>query len=61
MTIIWFTDEDRRRMREEREACVEYYRLFREFVRDEQPYKIADRNAKVFDVETGRIRPWPED
>ena len=64
MAIIWFSDEDRERMRREHEECMAFLEreeLFWEFLRERQPNRgIADRNARgaVPWIETGRIKPW---
>ena len=59
MVVIWFSDEDRERMRREREAVLERDHLFWEFIREEEPYGVADRDAKVNPrMETLDIRPW---
>jgi hypothetical protein len=63
VTIIWFTDEDRERMRAEADARAEYNRLFEEFVREVQPFRIANREPPPFDIHKMMrldIRPWPE-
>ena len=61
MAVIWFSDEDRERMRREREAFLERDQLFWDFVREEEPYGIADRNAKVSPrMESLDIRPWTD-
>ena len=59
MAVIWFSDEDRERMRREREAVIERGKLFWEFVREEEPFGVADRDAKVNPrMEVLDIRPW---
>jgi hypothetical protein len=59
MAVIWFSDEDRERMRREREAVLERGRLFWEFVREEEPFGVANRDAKVNPrMELLDIRPW---
>jgi hypothetical protein len=59
MPVIWFSDEDRGRMRREREAVLERDRLFWEFIREEEPYGVADRDVQVNPrMETLDIRPW---
>ena len=60
MAIIWFTDEDRERMRRENEAALERQRLFWEFVQEVQPFRVADREDKANPrIEMLDIRPWP--
>lgn len=60
MAIIWFTDEDRERMRRENEAALERQRLFWEFVQEVQPFRVADREHKASPrIEMLDIRPWP--
>ena len=59
MAVIWFSDEDRERMRREREEFLERDRLFWEFIREEEPYGVADRDEQVNPrMETLDIRPW---
>jgi hypothetical protein len=63
MAIIWFTDQDRQRMRDEKEQCLERAKLFCEFVREEEPYRIANREASpkwMHKMMMLDIRPWPE-
>jgi hypothetical protein len=58
MTVIWFSDEDRERMRRDRAATLEHDRLFWEFVREVQPYGVADRDAKAIPrIEALHLRP----
>jgi hypothetical protein len=59
MAVIWFSDEDRERMRRERDAVLERHQLFMEFIREEEPYGVANRDEKVNPrMETLDIRPW---
>ena len=59
MVVIWFSDEDRERMRREREAFLERDKLFWEFIREEEPYGVANRDVKGNPrMETLDIRPW---
>jgi hypothetical protein len=59
MAVIWFSDEERERMRREREAFLERDKLFWEFIREEEPYGVANRNVKVNPrMERLDIRPW---
>ena len=59
MAVIWFSDEDRERMRREREAVLERQTLFWEFVCEEEPFGVADRDATWNPrMETLDIRPW---
>jgi hypothetical protein len=65
MAVVWFSDEDRERMRREREAILERHRLFWEFVEEVQPFGEASRedrmSAALLDkLERGLldIRPW---
>jgi hypothetical protein len=59
MAVVWFSDEDRERMRLEREAFLARDRLFWEFVREEEPYGVADRDVTANpEMETLDIRPW---
>jgi hypothetical protein len=59
MAVIWFSDEERERMRREREAVLERDKLFWEFIREEEPYGVANRDVKVNPrMETLDIRPW---
>jgi hypothetical protein len=59
MAVIWFSDEDRERMRREREAVLERAQLFWEFVREEEPFGVANRDEKGNPrMETLDIRPW---
>jgi hypothetical protein len=64
MAIIWFTDEDRRRMREEREAIVERDTLFFEFLREKHPDGIGIAREVPIELidKMGLldIRPWPD-
>jgi hypothetical protein len=65
VAIVWFSDEDRERMRrehEERMAFVERDRLFFDFLRERRPNGgIADRDAQVpRRIETLDIRPGPD-
>jgi hypothetical protein len=46
-------------MRREREAFLERDKLFWEFIREEEPYGVANRNVKVNPrMERLDIRPW---
>ncbi len=59
VAVIWFSDEDRERFRLEREAVLERDKLFWEFVREEEPYGVANRDDKANPkMETLDIRPW---
>ena len=59
MAVIWFSDEDRERMRREREAVLERDKLFWEFIREEEPYGVANRDVKVKPrMGTLDIQPW---
>jgi hypothetical protein len=63
VAIVWFSDEDRERMRREHEECMalrERDELFWEFLRERRPNGgIADRSGRMNHmIETGRINPW---
>jgi hypothetical protein len=63
VAIIWFSDEDRVRMREEHEermAFIEREGLFFDFLRERRPNGgIAHRDVQVpRRIETLDIRPW---
>ena len=65
MTIRWFSDQDRERMRREHEECMallERERLFFDFLRERRPNGgIASREDKVNPrIETLDIRPWAD-
>jgi hypothetical protein len=65
VAIVWFSDEDRDRMRREHEegmAFIERERLFFDFLRERRPNGgIADRDVQVpRRIETLDIRPWPD-
>jgi hypothetical protein len=61
VAVIWFSDEDRERMRLERAAVLERDKLFWQFIREEEPYGVADRDEKVnHKMETLDIRPWSD-
>jgi hypothetical protein len=59
MAVIWFSDEDRERMRREREAVLERHKLFWEFIREEEPFGVPHREVKA-NLRMGMldIRPW---
>jgi hypothetical protein len=60
MAIIWFSDADRQRMREEAEQHATYLKLYMEFIDEVRPHRIADRNAKVIPrIETLDVKPRP--
>jgi hypothetical protein len=59
MAIVWFSDEDRERTRREREAFLERDKLFWEFIREEEPYRVADRDVRANPrMERLELRPW---
>jgi hypothetical protein len=59
MAVSWFSDEDRERMRREREAVLERDKLFWEFIREEEPFGVPDREVKANPrMGTLDIRPW---
>jgi hypothetical protein len=67
MAVVWFSDEDRERMRREREAVLERDRLFWEFVEEAQPFGEARREDRLSPALTEKlerglldIRPWPD-
>ena len=63
MAIIWFSDEDRQRLRQEEAERVKREELFWEFVCQEEPFRVASREPLPFDVDRMAmldIRPWPE-
>jgi hypothetical protein len=65
VAIIWFSDEDRERMRREHEECMalrERELLFFEFLRERRPNGgVASREDVVNPrIEGFQIRPWPD-
>jgi len=59
MAVIWFSDEDRERMRREREEFLERDRLFWEFIREEEPFGVPKREVEAnLRMGTLDIRPW---
>jgi hypothetical protein len=65
VTIVWFSDEDRQRMRRETRESLERDRLFWEFIDERQRTHGggADRSAGLSSdrILRLRIRPWPDD
>ena len=59
MAVIRFSDEDRERVRREREAILERDKLFWEFIREEEPFGVSKREVKANPgMGTLDIRPW---
>jgi hypothetical protein len=63
VAIIWFTDKDREDMRREKEQRIERDMLFFEFLREENPFRVASRELSPVDFDKMArldIRPWPD-
>ncbi len=59
MAIVWFTDEDRERMRREKAEELERETLYWEFVEQFQPFGTPDRDVRGTPrIEMLDIRPW---
>ena len=59
MAVIWFSDEDRERMRRERDEFLERDKLFWEFIHDGEPQR-RRRPGRAGEPRMGTldIRPW---